>query len=646
MRHCIRKDGKGFRETRGSTGFWVEGKNQNWLYPYFSSASWFIRKMQTPKLSATETLNPSVFTPVQGSSFSQFLNPLRLNLITPAHPSVNTPKPLIIYFRGLTPQILPQNDSNRKNLRAFAGRSKGKPGGSSSGRIEGSAEIRRQAKQNARRKSKKLAESLFYRLKNPNGNYPNNFSEEELQMIGLGYDRMVRFMQPDDRNLKHPYDWYKYGYYGPYSWRGVVLGEPIRGRLSDECVTMIGCVRDQEEWEKIEQFDTAQDYQTGLDQMDKNVGKRYFWVFVRHPRWRISELPWQQWTLVCEVALEAGEQRLDKWNLMGRIGNKSRATITQCAAWMRPDIIYVKRPVYQCRFEPQDDFFQSLTPLLDPETEQDFLFELENDDGRVEFCTYFAGLCKIVRVNPKAFVDDVVNAYEKLSDEMKSKCLGFLLNNHPVPLLHPYTKEWKTKLEEMELGCDAPDEDNGDGDRANNQGENEIIDWIEDDGEDDGGGSDLDDEDDNVIFDAHDAGDDELGIKEDVEDGSAGNDEEDAQYWEEEFKKAISSNEEMEKFAKRSFERTSKFYERQMRETEGSREEGHELAMRNTRAKIGPQEWKNHGYGPFRRRVKKSKIPPGMFLRAAVRPFTYRNLVKEIVLARHAILEGEIGRKK
>ena len=81
-------------------------------------------------------------------------------------------------------------------------------------------------------------------------------------------------------------------------------------------------------------------------------------------------------------------------SVMGRLGNKARALITQCAAWMRPDIIYVKRPVYQCRFEPQDEFFKALTPLLDPETEEGFLFELENDDGRVELTTYFVGLCK------------------------------------------------------------------------------------------------------------------------------------------------------------------------------------------------------------------------------------------------------------
>ncbi|KAI3802962.1 hypothetical protein L1987_31109 [Smallanthus sonchifolius] len=106
-----------------------------------------------------------------------------------------------------------------------------KEGGTSTGRIEGNAELHREAKRNTRRKSKRLAENLFYRLKNPHGNYPNNFSEEELQMIRLGYDRMLQFMEKDDPNLKHPYDWYKYGEFGTYSWRRVVLGEPIRGRF-------------------------------------------------------------------------------------------------------------------------------------------------------------------------------------------------------------------------------------------------------------------------------------------------------------------------------------------------------------------------------------------------------------------------------
>ncbi|KAG6403845.1 hypothetical protein SASPL_136078 [Salvia splendens] len=466
----------------------------------------------------------------QSLSFSKTIIP---NLIPfPFHPLLPTShNPIKLKLDcQIIPKLPAQNATHLPDIRTFAGRSKGKSGGS----IDGGADLLRESKRNARRRSKKMAESLFYRLKNPHKNYPDNFSEEELQMIGLGYDRLVRFMDKDDPNLKHPYDWYKYGEFGPYSWRGIVLGDPIRGDFSDERVTMIGEVMDQEEWEKIEQHDMAREFQRRLDAMDKGRKKRYFWVFVRHPKWRVSDLPWQQWTLVCEVALEAGDQR----------------------------------------FEPQDDFFQPLVPLLDLETEKDYMCELVRDDGSVEMCTYFGGLCKIVRISPKAFVDDVTNAYEKLSDEDKSKCLEFLLGNHPMLLLHPYTKEWKAKLEEMELGCDAPDDDDGVGDEV-------------------------------------------LGIQE----YESFEPEEDDKYWEEEFKKALRSNEAMEKLVEKSINATEK-------------------------SKVSQEEWKRLGYGPYRKKAKKSRVPPGLFLRAAIRPFTYRNLVKEIVLTRFAILEGEVGREK
>ncbi|KAL2527547.1 hypothetical protein Adt_12601 [Abeliophyllum distichum] len=69
-----------------------------------------------------------------------------------------------------------------------------------------------------------------------------------------------------------------------------------------------------------------------------------------------------------------------------------------------------------------------------------------------------------------------IEQHEMAMDFQKAKCLGFLLDNHPVLLLHPYTKEWKVKLEEMELGCDPPDEDD---DNSGDAGENQIVDWIE-----------------------------------------------------------------------------------------------------------------------------------------------------------------------
>lgn len=597
---------------------------------------------ELPCLSSSKTLlNPLLLTP---SLHLPCSNPFSTKTLF-LKPNPRLLRPLCLS----SPQLCRRSHApGRRDARAFAGRSKKKGGGPSPGRIEGDSEVRREAKRNARRKSRKLAESLFYRLKNPSKNHADNFSEEELEMIGLGYDRMVRFMEKDDPNLRHPYDWYKYGEFGPYSWRGVVVGDPIRGRFSDERVTIIGEVRDHEEWEKIEQFDMAADFGKRLKEMDKSVGFRYFWVFVRHPKWRLRESPWQQWTLVAEVVLEAGKQRLDKWNLMGRLGNKARKLITQCAAWMRPDIIYVKRPVYQCRFEPQDDFFRLLTPFLDPRTEKDFLFEVKNGDGTVELCTYFNGLCRILRANPKAFVDDVVKAYEKSSDEKKNECLEFLLTNHPAELLHPYTKEWKAKLEEMELGCDAPDDED---DWSGSKSDNEIVDWIEDDGsagddeEEEEDGEEEGDQDD-TIMELEDGGDDESGIEEDNSD-----EEEDKKYWEGEFNKAVNNSERMEKLAKRSVEVTTEFYKKQLKELEfqGKRniaEEGDETAIRGAKAKVSPEEWKIAGIGPWRRRIKKSKIPPELFLRAAVRPFTYRNLVKEVVLTRHAILDGDIGTEK
>ncbi|KAL4580433.1 hypothetical protein LXL04_016625 [Taraxacum kok-saghyz] len=96
---------------------------------------------------------------------------------------------------------------------------------------------------------------------------------------------------------------------------------------------------------------------------------------------------------------------------------------------------------------------------------------------------------------------------------------------------------------------------------------------------------------------------------------------------------------------------TTKLYEKQLvameeREKEGMKEEGEDLGIRGGRAKVSPEEWKKLGYGPRMKKIKKSRVPPGQFLRAAMRPFIYKNLVKEIVLTRHAIVEGEISSGK
>ncbi|KAH1063635.1 hypothetical protein J1N35_028622 [Gossypium stocksii] len=143
--------------------------------------------MQPQNLSSSKTLNPSflLFPSPKPCLFSSF-------------PLQNHP------FSCQYPPIL---SVHHRDIRAFAGRSKKKQGRQPSGRREGNAEIRRVARQNTRRKQKKRAKSLFYWLKNPGKSiHADNFNEEELEAIGLGYDRMDRFMEKDDPNLKHPFD--------------------------------------------------------------------------------------------------------------------------------------------------------------------------------------------------------------------------------------------------------------------------------------------------------------------------------------------------------------------------------------------------------------------------------------------------------
>jgi len=126
--------------------------------------------------------------------------------------------------------------------------------------------------------------------------------------------------------------------------------------------------------------------------------------------------------------------------------------------------------------------------------------------------------------------------------------------------------------------------------------------------------------------------------------------EEDVKGWKE-FRKATNSAEAIENMARKSVKLSTELYKKQMMTAEAGEEtmhsaDGDETALRGKRAKVSPEEWKYVGVGPWRKKIKKSKLPPDLFLRAAVRPFSYRNLVKEIVLTRHAILDGDIGRKE
>jgi hypothetical protein len=257
--------------------------------------------------------------------------------------------------------------------------------------------------------------------------------------------------------------------------------------------------------------------------------------------------------------------------------------------------------------------------LVDPATENNFLFDLELD-GQVVRTTYFGGLCKIVKSSPKAYVDDVVNAYSRLSDADKSRCLEFLLTNHPIDLLHPYTKEWKVKLEELELGCDAPDESD---DEVGDDYGIEVADWVEENEADDvldGGDDDYEDE-------------DETDTQEDLEPDEVENIEDSQEYWDEQWKKAMRSSDKMEKLVKTSIEASNEYSKQQMdlgKEMEWKMARANAMIMEQEQAEEDEEQQESARSKSAEDGIQ-SNANTGLFVRAAVRPFTYRNLVKEII---------------
>lgn len=125
-------------------------------------------------------------------------------MATSFHPFLLKPAPTKLHFCPSPALLKPPLKLLPTPL--HAGRKKKKHSG---GRIEGPGELRREAKERARIRSRRIAENQFYRRNKQASNQADSFTEEELEMIGLGYDRAVRFMSgPDDPRLRHPHDWY------------------------------------------------------------------------------------------------------------------------------------------------------------------------------------------------------------------------------------------------------------------------------------------------------------------------------------------------------------------------------------------------------------------------------------------------------
>eukprot|EP01018_Ginkgo_biloba_P011663 Gb_35628 [translate_table: standard] len=507
---------------------------------------------------------------------------------------------------------LPKRRQMQRNVSVEAGRSKKRAGQKSSGRLEGGAQQRRAQNMIAerRRMRKLLRKKPPTKLSTEEDLEEEEFTEEELQMVGLGYYRSVRFKDKDDPTLRHPHDWYKYGPNGPHAWKGIVVGKPVRGRMSDMRVTMFSTVRDEEEQERIDQNDVCVHYDRRIQSFDENIGIKYFWVFVRQTQRVKPELPWNEWTLVCQIAIESGE-KLDKYRVGSRVTKKVRNVVTQCTAWFRPDLIYVKKPTFEARFEPQEDFLRGLVSLLDPFTEKQysFLVPIGEGEGEGEMDTYYGCLCRILGVDADTSENDVVSAYEKLNDEQKSLCWDFLFTNHPVQLLHPFTKGWRAREEAMArqdssrvdgfIGSISRKEDNEGEEEDSDEGESQEDDDGEDDGEETSEGESQDDDDGETF-----------GISSAVD-----------------VESEYDSQVDPEEFWEREFQKSLKILESEdsdnLESEAGLEDGGLDMPLQSVDGEENNNESEN---------------PPEILFRSAVRPFTYTNLFKEIVLLRYALI--------
>lgn len=240
-----------------------------------------------------------------------------------------------------------------------------------------------------------------------------------------------------DPGVRQPDDYYLYGPYGPYWWRAGVIGTPIEGTLSDKIYVTYSSMDDDKEYEEQARVDAAINYDNKLKKLDEEVGLHYYWVFARSLRQSSVPLAlWEEWTLVAQVVVECDTEP-DKWTLAFRLDKAMRNVITQCVAWYRPDLTYVKKPKYQMRTENQAEFITTLCGLVNPNSES----------------PYFDKFCSLLAVDTDVTEENAAEAYDKLAYEQKTKVLEHILTSHPVELLYPFTKgrrraEMREKQEE------------------------------------------------------------------------------------------------------------------------------------------------------------------------------------------------------
>ncbi|CAM6119508.1 unnamed protein product [Calypogeia fissa] len=226
---------------------------------------------------------------------------------------------------------------------------------------------------------------------------------------------------PDPR-IRHPPEYYKYGPYGPHAWKGVTVGKIIKGTWSTNKVVYFSNVKDEAEDEGRQKYNITVDYTDAVAEFDPKVGIQYFYLFARR-RMGPRPDPWEDWSLIAQLAVESGSDLGRGGNIFKKIGSKVQDLIIQCLAWARPDLTYVKRPKIHMRVEPQEDFLKELVNLLDP-----------TKDGK-DTDSFYGTLCRLVNVDIEASPMEVTEGFEALDEQGKMECMKHVFTNHPIQIL-------------------------------------------------------------------------------------------------------------------------------------------------------------------------------------------------------------------
>ncbi|KAL2622167.1 hypothetical protein R1flu_002372 [Riccia fluitans] len=243
----------------------------------------------------------------------------------------------------------------------------------------------------------------------------------------------------DDPTVRLPDDEYINGPFGPYAWRGVCVGKPIEGNLTTTQVVFFSTEEDDEEKEDIQKYNYTVDYTEKVDKLNEDIGVQYYYVFARN-KYLPRETPWKDWTLAAQLAIESGEE-LDQRVLFSRLTPNIQDIMVKCVAWVRPDLIYVRKPRLQLRLEAQDTFTTELLDLLNQPDTLD---------------SYYGKFCNILGVRPTSSSKEVKAAYDALREERKLECLEHLLTQHPVDLLASarYDREARPINDDQSEGTD------------------------------------------------------------------------------------------------------------------------------------------------------------------------------------------------